>query len=223
MRGRRKAALAFKMTAPRTNVYIDGFNLYYGCLKDTPYRWLDLGKMCRLLLPKHAVNKIRYFTARVRPRDSDPQQLQRQLTYLRALRTIPNLSIHEGHFLCHPRMLPLVNPAGSNKFAEVLCTSEKGSDVNLATYLILDALDKDCDVAAVVSNDSDLMLPIRQVQDRFKIPIGFVNPQKSSPKSQQLSSACSFYKEVRAGLLQACQFPPAMTDANGTITKPSVW
>jgi hypothetical protein len=31
----------------RTNVYVDGFNLYYGCLKGTPYKWLDLDAMCR--------------------------------------------------------------------------------------------------------------------------------------------------------------------------------
>jgi hypothetical protein len=46
-----------------TNVYIDAFNLYYGCLKGTPYKWLDLGLLCRLLLPGYSVNQIRYFTA----------------------------------------------------------------------------------------------------------------------------------------------------------------
>ena len=30
----------------KTNIYIDGFNLYYGCVKDTPYKWLDLAKLC---------------------------------------------------------------------------------------------------------------------------------------------------------------------------------
>ena len=47
----------------RTNVYIDAFNLYYGCLKGSPYRWLDLGLLCRLLLPGYSINRIRYFTA----------------------------------------------------------------------------------------------------------------------------------------------------------------
>jgi len=40
-----------------TNVYIDAFNLHYGCLKGTPYQWLDLGLLCRLLLPGYAVNR----------------------------------------------------------------------------------------------------------------------------------------------------------------------
>jgi len=51
-----------------TNVYVDAFNLYYGCLKDTPYKWLDLGRLCRLLLPGYTIKRIRYFTAIVESR-----------------------------------------------------------------------------------------------------------------------------------------------------------
>ena len=36
----------------RMNVYIDAFNLYYGAVKDTPYRWLDLDALCRRLFPR---------------------------------------------------------------------------------------------------------------------------------------------------------------------------
>lgn len=39
----------------RTNVYVDGFNLYYGALRGTPYKWLDIRRMCELLLKKHTV------------------------------------------------------------------------------------------------------------------------------------------------------------------------
>ena len=28
-----------------TNLYVDGFSLYCRALKDTPFRWLDLGKL----------------------------------------------------------------------------------------------------------------------------------------------------------------------------------
>jgi hypothetical protein len=67
-----------------TNVYIDGFNLYYGALKDTPYKWLDLDALCRRLLPKHRIGRIRYFTAIVSARPNDPSGPDRQRTYLRA-------------------------------------------------------------------------------------------------------------------------------------------
>jgi hypothetical protein len=54
--------------ALKTNVYIDGFNLYYGCVRNTPPRWLDLSALCTKLLPKNKINRIRYFTALVTPR-----------------------------------------------------------------------------------------------------------------------------------------------------------
>ena len=77
----------------KTWIYIDGFNLYYGAVKDTPYRWLDLHKMCQLLLPGHQIARIKYFTARVSGRSNDLSQPTRQQTYLRALRTLANLEI----------------------------------------------------------------------------------------------------------------------------------
>jgi len=82
----------------RTNVYIDGFNLYYRSVKDTPYKWLDISKFCQALLPAHEIHRIRYFTALVHARPNDPQAPQRQQIYLRALRTIPNLTMEFGQF-----------------------------------------------------------------------------------------------------------------------------
>lgn len=81
---------------PKTNVYIDGFNLYFR-LRKTQYKWLDLAAMMSTLLPHHDVQQIRYFTARIKPLD-DPQAPQRQEAYLRALATTPNLTIHYGSF-----------------------------------------------------------------------------------------------------------------------------
>jgi hypothetical protein len=49
----------------KTFVYVDAFNLYYGAVKDTPYKWLDLQALCRVMLPQNTVARIKYFTARV--------------------------------------------------------------------------------------------------------------------------------------------------------------
>ena len=51
-----------------TNVYIDGFNLYYGAITGTPNKWLDLEALCHRLLPKDDIKRIWYFTARVSAR-----------------------------------------------------------------------------------------------------------------------------------------------------------
>src|SRR5712691_4425208 len=56
----------------KVNVYIDGFNLYYGALKGTPYKWLDLGRLCQALLPSDTIQEIKYFTARVSARPARP-------------------------------------------------------------------------------------------------------------------------------------------------------
>jgi len=205
-----------------TNVYVDAFNLYYGSLRGTPYRWLDLAALSARLLPKDRINRIRYFTATVSARLDNPDAPQRQHVYLRALETIPGLSIHYGHYLNHVTRMPLANPRpGRARTVEVVKTEEKGSDVNLATYLMLDAFKRECDVAVVISNDSDLKLPIEVAQSEFGISVGVVNPHPPARRSRALQP--TFFKQIRPSALGACQFPPVLTDARGEIRKPGRW
>ena len=126
----------------KTIVYVDAFNLYYGALKGTPYKWLDPMALCRAMIPQNVVTRIKYFTARVHARPGDPSQPQRQLFYLRALQTLPNLDIVFGHYLSHVAGMPLAKPVpGQNPFVKVVKTEEKGSDVNIASHLLMDAFD----------------------------------------------------------------------------------
>ncbi len=206
----------------KTNIYVDGFNLYYGCLRGTPYRWLDIAKLCSLLLRSHDINRIRYFTARIQARPGAPHSPQNQQTYLRALETLPNLSIHYGHHLSNPKRLPLVDPLPSGpRTVEVMVTEEKGSDVNLATYLLVDGFKKDYEQAVVISNDSDLMLPIQIVRNELGLHTGILNPQKN--RSFALAPIPHFYRPIREGPLSASQFPPTLSDSRGAITKPASW
>ncbi len=50
----------------RTNVYVDRFNLYYDAIKNTAFKWLDLSKLCSLVLPNDPIQEIKYFTALVK-------------------------------------------------------------------------------------------------------------------------------------------------------------
>ena len=83
----------------KTNVYVDGFNLYYGAVKGTPYKWLDIDSLVRTIVKGVSINRIRYFTARVQARPHDVPQPDRQAAYIRALETIPHLTVHYGQFL----------------------------------------------------------------------------------------------------------------------------
>jgi uncharacterized LabA/DUF88 family protein len=170
------------------------------------------------MLPKNQIHRIRYFTAPITPRPSDPRQGQRQQTYLRALRTIPNLSITMGHFLTSKPWMMRADLGGK---VQVLKTEEKGSDVNLASYILTDAYESDYDILAVISNDSDLIYPIDYVKRKLGKIVGIINPHENP--SYQLKTAATFYKKIRPAVLAACQFPLTMKDKDGTFTRPADW
>ncbi|TCO57259.1 NYN domain-containing protein [Actinocrispum wychmicini] len=58
--------------------------------------------------------------------------------------------------------------------ASVATWEEKGSDVNVASHLLVDVVSGAVDAALVISNDSDLKMPVREVRER--VPLGVVNP-----------------------------------------------
>jgi uncharacterized LabA/DUF88 family protein len=205
--------------ALKTNVYIDGFNLYYGCIRGGTHHWLNMATFCARLLPKNQINRIRYFTALVTPRANDPQQRNRQEIYIRALRTIPNLTVHFGTFLASK--VPMRRADGQG-YVWVLKSEEKGSDVNLASHLLIDCYLSDCDIAVIISNDSDLVFPIEHVKKHLGKIIGIVNPHQRP--SRELHAVANFYKSIRSSpLLAACHFPEKMTDAQGDFHKPVEW
>ena len=217
-----------------TNVYVDSFNLYYGLLKGSAYRWLDIQKLCQAELPTNQFQRIRCFSARVIARPDDPDQRNRQNAYFRALQTIPNLTLHLGHFLESEVSMRRVTPdTQGNKFALVRKTEEKGSDVNLASYLLLDGFKKEYEVAVVITNDSDLAEPIRIVRQELKLPVLVLHPCKVADPSRTLaggrvsvelqrSSTKSIV--IKEASLAASQFPDTLRDAqNRTITKPLGW
>ncbi len=198
----------------RTRVYVDGFNLFYGALKGTPFKWLDPVRLSASLLPRTCmIDKLLYFTAHVSG-ISDVGAPARQHAYLSALRTLPEVEVHFGSFLAKTVWWPLSNlpvagrrieapapatlPAGDHLvegarrqtlpvgsypargarrkrqrrasaplpdalIAEFHAMEEKGSDVNLAAHMLNDAWKGMFDTAAVISNDTDLVTPIRMV------------------------------------------------------------
>ena len=151
----------------RTYVYVDGFNLYYGCLKHSNYKWLDLKVLCQNLLnQKNTIIKIKYFTALVSGK-FDSQQPIRQETYIRALESfISEIEVYYGHFLTHPIYALAVNPPP--QMVKIYKTEEKGSDVNLAIHLLNDAWQNAYDCAVIISNDSDLSESLRLIKQEHK-------------------------------------------------------
>jgi len=212
----------------RTTFYVDWFNLYFDCLKGTPYRWLDLWAFAGAIVPRQAqLVSVRYFTARVTALPGfDPTSPTRQETYLRALATLPNVTVHFGEYRAHPKRMPIYPPPQTgDTHVTVLRSDEKGSDVNLASYLLLDGSRRNYEQAIVISNDSDLATPVMMVRDEFHLPIGVIFPCTNPGRSPtaMLRKASTFCRNVHEKALKRSQFLNHLTDAKGTFSKPATW
>lgn len=217
-----------------TTVYVDGFNLYYRLLKQHPdAKWVNPLALARKALPKNNVSRIRYFTARVSGR-LDGDAPRRQQLYLDALHSVPEIEIHYGTFLEKPKYAGLVKPNllrdHENQItfrpwpdvAYVWKTEEKGSDVNIATYLLLDGFQNAYEAAVVLSNDSDLCEPIRLANEVLKKPVGLLSPVRNPTPA--LVSAARFLRHVTLADARASQFPNPLVLADGrAISRPASW
>lgn len=213
--------------------YIDGFNLWYGALRKTPERWLDISAWCQSLLPQCDMQRVFYCTARVSSRPDDPDSHVRQDAYIRALRTLDGVEVLEGTFKVAPTRMWRVPsstcrccasiPPGCQccraNTAEVIKTEEKGSDVNLAVHLVADAHRNFFDTALVVSNDSDIQPAVDLVRETGKKVI------VADPRNSRYPSLLGDERRrLRRPALVACQLPVAVTDRDGrVITRPTSW
>jgi uncharacterized LabA/DUF88 family protein len=231
----------------RTAVYVDGFNLYYIRLKGQRYfRWLNLKALAEeVLKPPHVVTAINYYTAHVSHKD-DPGAPGRQRTYLNALATVPEIKVHLGNFLYSEKWAALIKPPQTRPvdyawpppwpdLVWIGKTEEKGSDVNLATHLARDAFTGQFDAAVVLSNDTDLVEPIRIVVQEVKKPVILLSPLHPNPKpnpatgrrpspSKSLRDAASSVLHIHNGHLRRAQFPDRIPRlGKPDIVKPATW
>jgi len=180
-----------------------------------------------MLRPEHQIEKIVYCTARVRGRPNDPSQPMRQQFYLRALETIPCLVIY-GRYVQRRKMMPvsaecrLTDEQGRPaRFAEVIATEEKGSDVNLATHLLVDGFQDCYDAAVVVSADTDLAEPLRVVRSVLKKTMIVLSPY--THLSSHLAKYADAWKPITEAHVLASQFPDVLNDAKGSFHRPPQW
>lgn len=212
----------------RANVYVDGFNLYYSALRwrFPDCKWLDVRALAQLLLSGEEVADVKYFTARVSSEPDNPNLHRRQQSYLRALAATGVEPIY-GNFQTQTRWMrretPCITPgcitAGARE--RVVYREEKGSDVNLGAHLLMDAFQKRCDLAAVITNDTDLLEPIRMAREELGIKIMLLAPNPRP--AARLIAAVDGVRPIRHGALQAAQLPLTLRDHRGQIHRPREW
>jgi len=196
--------------------YIDGFNLYFG-LKDKGwkrYYWLNLVSLAKSLLkPLQSLQKVKYFTSRI----SLPQdKAKRQSEFIEALETLPELSIYYGKYQ--------TNDVKCNKCGHIMLKpNEKMTDVNIAVEMLADAFMDSFDVAILISADSDLTGPIRQIKKMFpqKLVIVAFPPSRFSYELKKIAD--STFTIGRKKLADSI-FPDQITKKDGYVLKrPERW
>ncbi|MUL38233.1 NYN domain-containing protein [Gloeocapsopsis dulcis] len=220
---KRQALLLGRLSAlaKRSIVYIDGFNFYYGAVKDTPNKWLNLQNYFELLRQDDDIQKIWYFTAKV-----SGAQLVRQETYFDALATLPLIEIVFGLYkLKELRCRIKECKYQGNKLYKV--PEEKGTDVNIALQMLDDAYQSACDRMILVSGDSDLVPAVKLVKKRHpKIQITVYIPANHPKRgaAKELRNVADKHKTLPSALLSKAQFPQSLIGISGkTICKPSCW
>ncbi len=203
----------------RVITYIDGFNLYFGLRSKgwRKYYWLDLHALSHSLLkPGQQLAATHYFTTRIRANGQNLDDMRRQASYLEALSTLPNVSVQLGHYLEKPRRCRACG-AGWMDY------EEKMTDVNIAVQMMADAFDDRFDTALVLSADSDLTTPVRQVLARFPAK-RVVIAEPPGRHSTSLCSAASGYLTIGEAKLRASQLPDQVQRADGfVLTRPTHW
>ena len=215
--------------------YIDALNFYYGALRHTSFRWLDIGAFCEAILREQVrfvtdtdglkehpfkIEGIKIFTAHLKELFWDPGAPARQKLYLTALCAHdPRIDIQYGKFSVHEHMA--YDAESTGKRHKIIRPEEKGSDVNLALHMLNDAFNDKYDCAIMVSNDTDLLSALTMVHEQKKM-VGVALPRANRSKS--LKNNADFYLDVRSKLLAGCQLPdPVPYKTKKILRKPKEW
>ncbi|MFN8366938.1 MAG: NYN domain-containing protein [Candidatus Kapaibacterium sp.] len=199
----------------RVIAYVDGFNLYFGIREAgfDNYRWLNVKLLVeKLLKPHQELILVKYFTSRV---SNNPDKQKRQSTYIDAIESTGTKIIYgnyqDGKIEC--------NRCGHFWRA----AKEKMTDVNIATAIMVDAFQDSYDMAMLISGDSDLTPPIKEVHKHFpnkRIFIAF--PPKRHNSSMALVAKGS--ETIGRKKLSEAQFDEEVSSKTGfKLKRPTEW
>jgi uncharacterized LabA/DUF88 family protein len=217
----------------KTTVYVDGYNLYYGLLRKSPFKWLDLYKLFQqpLLGESCDVSEVRYYTAPILGKLSDdPQSPHRQRTYLQALRKMPpnKVRIIEGRMKASTPYLRLVNSikqAPEMTHAQVHVLNEKNTDVNMASDLITGAWTGEYEQAVICTNDTDISGALSVIRKHHsQIILGLIAPIPGNDHRKiaiNLINLTNWSKVLSPVHLANAQLPEKIP--NTSIYKPDSW
>lgn len=231
----------------RTRIYIDGYNLYYGCLKRTSLKWLDLLSLFeKQILPSITwqgktsppildLIAIKFFTASILEQAagaSDSLLCQEQ--YHSALRKHApgRIQIVPGYYALTEARAKVIDPDNRKKWPrdcsdiEVWKLEEKQSDVNLAIHALKDALLDEVDHVVIVTNDTDIAPALEMMRNLTTVQIGLVIPTTDHQRipNKDLSKHAHWIRtHITTAELDVSQLPRVIIQGKKTAIKPLSW
>ncbi|WP_111637241.1 NYN domain-containing protein [Marinomonas shanghaiensis] len=236
----------------KTRVYIDGYNFYFGCLKGSPYKWLDPVSLVETLLVRSGVPEsvldelaVKFFTAEISERAaSDSSSLNDQRAYHLALHNHRQgrLQTVKGNYTIDKTKFPKVelDERGKEKepkFSErvkIWKMEEKQSDVNVALEAVYDAVtDLTLEHIVFVTNDTDIIPALRKIhshnalKQRSPVKIGLIIPMIKGDSERQGNKSLKDFadwtiKYIHEEELKISQLPCRVAGAKSAI-KPISW
>lgn len=223
----------------KTNIYVDGTNLFYGCLKNSPHKWLDLKKLLfdhvvHEQTPSATLGQIKYYTADIKSKVASRGETSRQAQerYHRALEAYrpDELSIIKGFYsLRWANPLAYRHPPDKAERHEVWRLEEKQTDVNIAIDSYRDAARGAINQVVFVSNDADLARALMAIREDFgdRVTIGVIHPLRKGSRRVASRSLTQWSHWTRRYFLDeeldASHLPDVIPRRRKAIKKPDHW
>jgi len=229
----------------QTAFFIDGYNVFYGLLAGTPYKWLDLPSLLDAITyendPHSQVAEVHYFTSPVQPSlaTRGQQSKQAQDTYVRALKA-RSVQVHWGrHRLDHrraPRFVSRQIPASRQDQVDIWNLEEKETDVRIGIAMYRLAA-KQClgpraeeriQQIVLVSGDTDMTPALEAIREDFPhLRIGIILPHRKgshrTPAGSLRNNADWMRRHIATEELEAHQFPARVHTRKKPADKPDYW
>jgi uncharacterized LabA/DUF88 family protein len=231
------------MEKMRTACFVDGYNLYYGMLQGTDYKWLDLPALLSQVLKvqssAHVLSDIHYFTAPVKP-DLATRGLvsqHAQHSYLRAL-TARGVKVTLGRHRLERGKAPIYvagEKASRAIQVDIWQLEEKETDVSIAISMYRTAMlqshlleGERIQQLVLVSADTDMTPALAAIRHDFpEMRIGVILPHREGvPRGTPGSLANHSHwirRHIRIEELAACQFPNRIGTKKKPADKPHYW
>lgn len=228
----------------RTACFVDGYNLFYGLLAGTQYKWLDLPSLLAHILrvehPDNTLVSVSFFTSGVKPSLASRgiRSKEAQDSYLRAL-IARGVDVTYGRHQLEsgkaPRFVNKNTPASRLDQVDIWKLEEKETDVHIAISMYRLAArqaslmpEERIQQIVLVSADTDMTPALRALREDFpNLRIGVILPHREGIKRTipgSLKHHAHWMRHiVTTEELASHQFPNRVSTQKKPAVKPDYW